>query len=153
MTTVMYCDVKFFTGSKMSLDLKCCERYSCCGNCKAVLKAVTILHFPPSSSTSSSSHLSRVGGGTDTYPGTDTTSSSLPPLRASQSVFSSLHCFLLNTGALPQSFPSRYCDFILCHSCSNAHTVSGTFEVGCLSNIHARVLWSRIGRLVTVGTL
>lgn len=41
------CAVKFFTGSKMSWNPECCERYSCCGNCKAVLKAVTILHFHP----------------------------------------------------------------------------------------------------------
>lgn len=33
----------------MSLDQQYCEKNSCCGNCKAVLKAVTILHFhlPP----------------------------------------------------------------------------------------------------------
>lgn len=31
----------------MSLDRECCESYSCCGNCKAVHKAVTILYFRP----------------------------------------------------------------------------------------------------------
>lgn len=42
------CDVKVFPQ-----EVKCpwtgerCERYSCCGNCKAVLKAVTILYFRP----------------------------------------------------------------------------------------------------------
>lgn len=58
------CDVKFFTGSKMSLEQECCERCSCCGNCKAVLEAATILYFHPPvlpASTSNPPHLSRLG--------------------------------------------------------------------------------------------
>lgn len=168
----------------MCLDPECCERYSCCGNCKAVLKAVTILHFHPSLLL----HLQLLspiqGWGRDSYISCYWTQ--LPPLDVSQSGFCSLYSLplhgscvqltvvseqqprrmgreinglalllvrraelsaccaftsglnitvdvirilaperslqpLMHTGALPQSFPSRDCDFIHCHSCSNAH--------------------------------
>lgn len=57
---------------------------------------------------------------------------------------------LITTGA-PPSFPAATITLFIVFPVQTQ--ISGTSEAGCLSNTYAHVLWSRIGRLVTVGTL